>query len=145
MRIWRSRLDLLGRFVALDETELFAAVLHELGHAVGYASHTRRGYSVMRAAPGEVRLQARPALRGESLREPTLAALYALPSGSVLRRDPIPREAAATARVFADEANERLYHDHSADLTLDEGVDRFSADLEARGIRRRSADRNREP
>jgi hypothetical protein len=49
------------------------------------------------------------------------------------------------ARVFHDEEEERLYRDHSADLTLEEVTDRFCADLDARGIahqRPRDASRN---
>jgi len=102
VRIRRSRLDLLGRLVPLDELELLATLLHELGHAMGYSSHTRGGRTVMRLAPSEVRLQARAVLRGGPLRDDTLAALYALPSGTVLGRDALGAEAAATARVFAE-------------------------------------------
>jgi hypothetical protein len=102
VRILRSRLDWLGRVVALDELELFAALLHELGHAIGYSSHASGGPTLMRAAPSEVRLRARSVLRGAPLRDRTLASLYALPSGAVLRRDPLGPEVAATARVFAD-------------------------------------------
>jgi hypothetical protein len=102
VRILRSRFDLLGRPVALDELELLAALLHELGHAIGFSSHPASGATVMRAAPGEVRLRVRPVLRGEPLRAPTLAALYALPSGTVLRRDPSGPTERATARVFGD-------------------------------------------
>lgn len=38
------------------------------------------------------------------------------------------------ARAFRDAEEERLYADHSADLSLDAVLDRFCADLEARGI-----------
>jgi hypothetical protein len=39
------------------------------------------------------------------------------------------------AMVFADEASERAYDEHTHDLTLDEVLDRFEADLAARDIR----------
>lgn len=102
VRIRRSRFDWLGRPVALDELELLATLLHELGHAIGYSSHARGGPTVMQVAPSEVRLRAQSVLRGAPLRDPTLAALYALPAGTVLRRDSLGPEAAATARVFAE-------------------------------------------
>ena len=63
----------------------------------------------MRAAPSEVRLHVRRVLRGEPLRDPTLAALYALPSGTLLRRDPIDGPAWATARVFAELARSHAW------------------------------------
>lgn len=102
--VWvlRSRYDWLGRVVPLTELELLAVVLHELGHAVGFPSHAEGGATLMRAVPWEVTVQVRPVLRGEPLRDPTLAALYHLPSGSVLGRMPAGAAAAATARVFGD-------------------------------------------
>jgi len=102
VRVRRSRLDALGRIVPLERVELFAALLHELGHAIGYAAHAARGKTVMRLAPSEVRLQARPVLEGRRLDDPTLAALYAMPSGTVVRRDPLPEEARVMALVFTD-------------------------------------------
>ena len=39
------------------------------------------------------------------------------------------------AMVFADEASERAYDEHTQDLSFDEVLDRFEVDLAARGIR----------
>lgn len=39
------------------------------------------------------------------------------------------------AIVFADEAEERAYDEHASDITLDDVLDRFEADLDARGVR----------
>lgn len=39
------------------------------------------------------------------------------------------------AIVFADEAEERAYDEHTRDLTLDDVLDRFEADLDRRGMR----------
>ena len=102
VRVRRSRLDALGRIVPLERLELFAALLHELGHAIGYPSHAAWGKTVMRPAPSEVRLRAGPVLEGKRLDDPTLAALYAMPSGTVVGRGPLPEEARVMALVFVD-------------------------------------------
>ena len=101
VRILRAQLDWRGQEVVLDDLALLAVLLHELGHALGFSSHTASGDTLMRAAPGEARLRARAVLRGEPVRDATLAALYAVPNGVVLRRDPAPRDGAVTARLFA--------------------------------------------
>ena len=88
VEVLRSRYDGLGRGIPLSEAELLAVLLHELGHAIGYPAHARGGNTIMRANPWEVELRARAVMRGERLEEPTLAALYALPTGSVLARVP---------------------------------------------------------
>lgn len=102
--VWllRARYDPLGRVTPLSETELLAVLLHELGHAVGFGAHATWGDTLMRASPWEASLRAAAVLRGEPLEDPTLAALYAVPSGAVVRQVKLPARSAATGRVFGD-------------------------------------------
>jgi len=86
VRVRLEQPDALGRPVALDEEERFAALVHELGHALGFASHTAIGSDPLRKSVGEVRLAARRVLRGAAPDWPTLRALYLVPSGTVLGR-----------------------------------------------------------
>jgi len=109
VEVLRSRYDGLGRVIPLSEAELLAVLLHELGHAIGYPAHARGGNTIMRANPWEVELRARAVMRGERLEEPTLAALYALPTGSVLARVPAAADVRVTARVFGDLARRQAW------------------------------------
>ncbi|MEE3332169.1 MAG: hypothetical protein VX246_14985 [Myxococcota bacterium] len=99
VRVRRSRADALGRVRPLGEVELLATLLHELGHALGYSTHSRGGETVMRLAPSEVRRLARPVAAGRPLHDATLSALYALDSGAIVRRGPVPPQALTTLRV----------------------------------------------
>lgn len=109
VRIRRARADGLGRVRPLDDVELLATLLHELGHALGYSTHSLGGETVMRLAPTEVRRMARSVAVGRPLRDATLAALYALPSGVVTARSPAPSEAITTLRVFSMLADRRSW------------------------------------
>ena len=82
----RGTQNLIGEFVPLSEEELFGALLHELGHALGYPSHPTRGSSVMTSNVDEVRRIGRRVLAGDRFRDATLAALYAVPSGTSVGR-----------------------------------------------------------
>jgi len=73
----------LGQDVPLTETELLGAVAHELGHALGLPGHVQRRRRLM-SAHGQVDAARRWGRRiqdGEALEVPSLAALYAMPSG----------------------------------------------------------------
>ncbi len=79
-----ERPDLLGRPVPLSRSELLGATLHELGHALGFAGHVKRGESVM-SAHGQMDAVRRWGERieaGEPLSAPSVLALYAAPSGA---------------------------------------------------------------
>ena len=93
----RSIADLIGRPVPLSETELLGAALHELGHALGFPGHVARGDSLMSAhlQVDAVRRWGRRIEAGESLEAPTLAALYAVPSGARVRWMPLERSQVA--------------------------------------------------
>ncbi len=95
----RSFADLIGRLVPLTETELLGSAVHELGHALGFPGHVTHGDSVM-SSHGQidsVRRWGRRIEAGESLEVPTLAALYAVPSGARVRW--LPLERAQLARL----------------------------------------------
>lgn len=94
--------DAVGREVAWSRPERLGALLHELGHALGFQGHLRRGDGVMAASVDRVRRAGQRLLDGEPFEDATLRALYALPSGVVVgraqvgarRTDPVERMAA---------------------------------------------------
>ena len=73
----------------LSEAELASVALHELGHALGFQGHPEGGRTVVARLPDSFSELGRRALRGEAVRDPSLAALYDLPSGTVLRVEPV--------------------------------------------------------
>ncbi len=72
----------LGR----GDPRLAGTLLHELGHALGFQGHPKRGESVMLHSTERVRLTGRRVLAGEPFSDAALRGLYAVPSGTVLRR-----------------------------------------------------------
>ncbi len=81
----RSGRDKVGRTVPWARDERVGALLHEMGHALGFQGHALRN-SVMVASVDAVRAAGRRQMAGQPLRDDTLRALYALPSGVVLAR-----------------------------------------------------------
>ncbi|MGH0028774.1 MAG: hypothetical protein ACQGVC_03215 [Myxococcota bacterium] len=86
----RSNESVLGKAVPLGPDEWLGALIHELGHALGFQGHLQSGAGPMVRNVEQVRAVGARVRRGETLEAPTLRALYALPSGSVLRRDRLP-------------------------------------------------------
>jgi hypothetical protein len=77
--------DWRGRRHALAPDALAGAALHELGHALGFQGHARRGDEPMAASSDTQRRLGARALRGERIDSPALRALYAAPSGAPQR------------------------------------------------------------
>ena len=76
---------------ALTPAEQTGLVLHELGHALGFAGHVRRGDSVMTAEAERIPRFGQALLADAAFRDPALRALYRLPSGAVLASTPVER------------------------------------------------------
>ena len=85
--------------LARGDPRLVGSALHELGHALGFQGHPRRGASIMVRDAGRLRKTGDDVLKGAGFADATLSALYAVPSGTVLARialvpgqtDPIDR------------------------------------------------------
>ncbi len=89
IRMRRSGYDEAGRLRPADDAAWVGALLHELGHALGFSGHVAAGDSLLVRDQGLLRALGRRVLRGEALADPTLAALYALPPGRSLGRRPL--------------------------------------------------------
>ncbi|MEM7413049.1 MAG: hypothetical protein AAF430_22645 [Myxococcota bacterium] len=91
----RSEGDPFGRPVRLGEAELLGSLVHELGHALGLQGHAPGGESSVLAREAfEVRRVGARLLAGGRLDEPAMRALYAVPSGVVVLRQPVASELA---------------------------------------------------
>jgi hypothetical protein len=100
----RAERDAWGRPIELAKAELLGSATHELGHALGLQGHARRGKTVMVRDVSAVRRIGEQLLDEEKpkpLREPAMAALYALPSGTVLERRPLAPGATAAVDAIA--------------------------------------------
>jgi hypothetical protein len=85
----RVNLDIVAQAVPLADDELLGVMLHEIGHALGFAGHVAVGRSVMSATTETVRNVARKLMAGGALSAPSVEALYALDSGVVVGRVPL--------------------------------------------------------
>jgi hypothetical protein len=97
-----ARVVLASIHLARADPRLTGSALHELGHALGFQGHPRssrrirgqvpRNESVMGRDTEVVRLVGERVLAGKAFADASLAALYALPSGTVVQRLPLSPE-----------------------------------------------------
>jgi hypothetical protein len=80
----RSNTDMLGQEIMLSVDQLVGVTLHEVGHALGFSGHVATTNSVMSRSTDTVRRFGGRLLAGHGFAAPSLAALYALPSGTVV-------------------------------------------------------------
>ena len=83
----RIRRRVLGTWTqerAATAEDWLGAMLHELGHALGFQGHAAVGDSLVQLEQSRLRLLGRRVLAGEPVSAPSLRALYALPPGTRL-------------------------------------------------------------
>jgi matrixin len=97
----RAERDPWGRPIDLAATELIGSAAHELGHALGLQGHVG-GRSVLSRETAEVRKQGERIQNGDELREPAMAAVYSLASGTLLERRKLGQGATAQTDAIAE-------------------------------------------
>ena len=85
--------DPQGRLRATTEVEWVGALIHELGHALGFSGHAALGDSLVVLDETRLRSQARRVLQGEPLAAPNLTALYSVEPGRILGEVELAAEA----------------------------------------------------
>lgn len=81
---------------AATAEEWVGALMHEIGHALGFAGHPQTGKSILYREPGRLRAAGRLALAGEPWHDETLEALYRIRPGQRLGSRSLSAEAVST-------------------------------------------------
>ncbi|MBY0400338.1 hypothetical protein K2X89_08590, partial [Myxococcota bacterium] len=81
VRLRRSGRDAAGRLRIADDAAWAGALLHELGHALGFEGHVAAGSSILVRDEHALRGRGRAVLRGEPFADATLEALHRLEPG----------------------------------------------------------------
>ncbi len=75
---------------AFFASEVAGVALHEMAHALGFQGHATFGEGILRPDTRYSTRIGRRLLQGGGFDDPTLRALYGIPSGLVLARHPVP-------------------------------------------------------
>jgi hypothetical protein len=97
-----ARLVYASVHLSQHDIRLAGTALHELGHALGFQGHVRRGRTVMVGSPRVVWEIGRKVLAGRDFEDAALRALYALPSGLVVERVRLDADQTAPADRLRD-------------------------------------------
>ncbi len=111
IRIRRLLRDQLGRARSASEAEWIGALMHELGHALGFAGHAAVGDSLVLLEESRLRALGRRALEGEPVPAPNLTALYSLAPGRILGEAEVSaqaREMMVAVEALVADRNARL-------------------------------------
>ncbi len=111
IRIRLSLRDRSGRVRLATDAEWVGALMHEMGHALGFAGHAAVGDSLVLLEESRLRALGRRALAGEPVPAPNLEALYEVSPGRVLGEvavSPSGREWIDAVESLVSDRNRRL-------------------------------------
>jgi len=94
----------LDEVVPVSAEDWTGALMHELGHALGFQGHLRNGPSILVRDQSALRRAGRDALAGDAWRDETLEALYRLEPGRVLGRRSLSKESQRWVRAAEQRA-----------------------------------------
>ncbi len=84
IRMRRAQLDMTNQVQDATAEEWVGALMHELAHALGFPGHAGAGNSILVRDETRIRAAGRRALRGETVPDETLEALYRIRPGQRL-------------------------------------------------------------
>ena len=127
IRMRRAQLDMTGQVREASAEEWVGALMHELGHALGFAGHAAIGESILVRDETRIRAAGRRALAGEAKSDETLEALYRIRPGRRLGERPVK----AVDVAWLD-AIRQLHLQRFAEASEPTGMFSSVGDLEAR-------------